>query len=231
MTSWTPSVLVALTIGEERCVVPIMAADPRGIELALVPAVGVGEEIDLQIRCSAGRRRLLLDVRARVESRSQLEREHVERGHRIRLGFLKPEEPGLQVMLGIARDMGLAAPAERPSLAPSADEPLTARVAEIRNTYLLDAQQPGVSADLEKQLSQGSLMLEADHPVETNTPVLVRLLLADARSLWLAARVVYRGDAPGGRTSLGLALDPLPEDARRGLLQLVRQGAASRGTG
>ena len=114
MSSLTPSILIALAAGEARSVTPLMAADGRGGEIVTHVPVAPGDEVGLQVRCSAGARRLLLDVRARVESRQP-----AEKGHRVRFHWLQPDEPGLAVMATIARELGIMV--DRPSPAPQAD--------------------------------------------------------------------------------------------------------------
>lgn len=213
MSSWTPSILIALAVGEARSVTPLTLADGRGGEIVTHVPVSPGDEVGLQVRCSAGARRLLLDVRARIESRQP-----AEKGHRVRFHWLQPDEPGLVVMTSIARDLGIMV--DRPSPAPQADEALSVRAGEVRETFLVDLQEAAVRAALADQLLSGSLMVETDVPLETNTPVLVRLALPDARALWLAARVVYRGEATPGRPGLGLALDTPHEVVRRELRRL-----------
>ena len=218
MSSWTPSILIALAVGEARSVTPLTLADVRGGEIVTHVPVAPGDEVGLQVRCSAGARRLLLDVRARIESRQP-----AEKGHRVRFLWLQPDEPGLAVMATIARDLGIMA--ERPSLAPQADEAISVRSGEVRETFLVDLQDAAQRAALADQLLAGSLMVETEMPLETNTPVLVRLALPDARALWLAARVVYRGEAAPGRPGLGLALETPHEVVRRELWRLKEPAA------
>jgi hypothetical protein len=213
VSSWTPSILIALAAGEARSVTPLMAADGRGGEIVTHVPVAPGDEVGLQVRCSAGARRLLLDVRARVESRQP-----AEKGHRVRFHWLQPDEPGLAVMATIARELGIMV--DRPSPAPQADEAISVRAGEVRETFLVDLQGAEQRAALADQLLSGSLMVETDVPLETNTPVLVRLALPDARALWLTARVVYRGEAARGRPGLGLALETPHEVVRRELRRL-----------
>lgn len=218
MSSWTPSILIAVAVGEHRSVTPLTMADARGGEIITPVPVAPGDEVNLQVRCSAGARRLLLDAKARIESRQP-----AEKGHRVRFLWLQPDEPGLAVMATIARDLGIMA--DRPSTVPQADEAIVARPGEVRETFLVDLQDVARRAEPVDQLLNGSLMVETDAPLETNTPVLVRLALPDARALWLGARVVYRGEMGPGRPGLGLALDTQPEVVRREVRRLKDSSA------
>lgn len=214
MSSWTPSILIAHAAGESRAVSPLVAADARWVEVFSTVPVHVGDEMDLQIRCSAGARRVMLDVRVRVEARTA-----AERGHRIRFAYLRPDEAGLAVMATVAREMGLMA--ESPSAAPPADEALNGRLGEVRETFLVDATLEIGRQQLADQLLAGSLMVETALQIDTNTPVLVRVVMPpDGRPLWLAARVVYLGEVSPGCAGVGLALDVAHEVIRRELRQL-----------
>lgn len=214
MTAWTPSILVALRVGEARSVTPATAADLRGVETVSDVPVSVGDELDVQVRCSAGARRLLLDVRARVETRALSD----ERKWKIRLTWLSPEEPGLAVLVGVARDMGLVA--ESPSQVPLQGDALPARVGERRPTFTVPlGEGERRAADLEA-LSTGSLMLATEAELPTNSAVLVRVALPEGRHLWLSARVVFRGEVSPGQLGVGLALEGMPEVVRRELRAL-----------
>ncbi len=219
MTDWSQSILVALALGEERSVTPVLLSDGLAIETISRVSVKVGDELELQIRCG-GPRRLRFSLRARVESRFP-----AEGGHRIRFVHLQPDHPDLPALAAVARERGIVPVEARPAAAPM-DEGLVVKAGELLEAYLLDLDLAQGAAVLDELLA-GALTIGTDSPPAVNVHVLLRLGHPEHRPILLSARVVYQGEIAPGRPGVGLALDPLPETLRRDLKHL-RESIARR---
>lgn len=215
MSSPAPSALVALAVGETRAVVPLELVDPRALEIETTLPLRMGETLDIQVRCTAGARRLLIEVSVRVEAM-----QGTPAGRRARLAFQQPELPAVAELLGFAHKMGRGAPEK--VAPPTADEAVGVRASAPLATFCVDAAAEGVGRLVLDEVLAGSLLVAARDAPEKNAEVLVRLDLPEGRSLWLCGRVVYHGQTRSGHPGVGLALEPLPEAIRRDIRALRR---------
>ncbi len=215
MSAAAPSALVALAVGEERAVVPLDLADSRGIEVETTLPLRIGDALEIQVRCSAGARRVMVEIPVRVDTLLP-----AVSGRRARLAFGLPESTAVSEILAFAQKLGRRAPEKTP-VAP-ADDALPVRLSAARTTFLVAAIEAGAARLLIDEIAAGSLLVAATETPEKNAEVLVRVALPEGRTLWVSGRVVYHGQTRDGRPGVGLALEPMPDAVRRDLKALRR---------
>ena len=213
MSDWSDTILVAIGVGDDRSVTPLVSASAVGLEVVTAVGVKVGDEVQLQIRCG-GPRRVRFATQGRVESRTQ---DNV--GFRVRFAYLTPDSDDLQALAGLARERSLFADDSRSG---TADDEI--------ETILFDLHTAEAASEAVDQLLAGSLMVATASPPAVNVQVLLRLSPAEGSPLWLSGRVVYHGLVAPGRHGAGIALDPVPDALRRELKHLRERACHGRAT-